>query len=66
MEKGDYGTICKLGHDMKGIGSSCGFDAVTELGDELEKAAKAKASEVIGKTLDRLSCYLKRVEVVFV
>ncbi len=66
LEKGDYETIRKLGHDMKGIGCSCGFDAVTELGDDLEKAAKAKAWEVIAKTSDRLSCYLERVEVVFV
>ena len=66
LEKGDYETIRKLGHEMKGIGCSCGFDAVTELGDDLEKAAKAKAWEVIAKTLDRLSCYLERVEVVFV
>jgi HPt (histidine-containing phosphotransfer) domain-containing protein len=66
LEKGDYETIRKLGHEMKGIGCSCGFDAVTELGDDLEKAAKAKAWEVIAKTSDRLSCYLERVEVVFV
>ncbi len=66
LENDDYETICKLGHDMKGIGRSCGFDVVTEMGDELEKAAKTKASDVIVKTLDRLSYYLKRVEVIFV
>jgi HPt (histidine-containing phosphotransfer) domain-containing protein len=65
LEKGDYETILKLGHDMKGIGGACGFDTVTDMGRSLEEAAKVMHQEVIGKTLDKLSSYLKRVEVVY-
>ncbi len=65
LEKGDYETILKLGHDMKGIGGACGFDAITDMGRSLEEAAKVMDQEVIGKTLDKLSSYLKRVEVVY-
>jgi len=65
LEKGDYETILKLGHNMKGIGGTCGFDAITDMGRSLEEAAKVMDPVGIGKTLDKLSSYLKRVEVVY-
>jgi len=65
LEKGDYEFIRSIGHNMKGIGGACGFDSITDMGRGLEESAKVMDQEVIGKTLDKLSSYLKRVEVVY-
>jgi len=65
LEKNNYETIRKIGHDMKGIGGSCGLDAITDMGSSLAEGAKAMDQELIHKNLDTLSGYLKRVEIVY-
>ena len=62
LEKKDYETIRKLGHDMKGIGGSCSLEVITYRGRDLEEAAKAMDQEMIRKNLNTLSYYLERVE----
>jgi len=57
-----YETIRKIGHDMKGIGGSCGLDEITVRGSSLVEGAKAKDRELIRKNLDTLAGYLDRVE----
>ncbi len=64
LERGDFQTVRGLGHDMKGVGSSYGFQAITDIGTSLEEAA---ASEDIGASRElvgELSSYLEGVEVV--
>ena len=41
LEVADYPTISRLGHQLKGSGSSYGFDELSEIGGALEHAAKA-------------------------
>jgi len=65
LEKNNYETIRKLGHDMKGIGGSCGLDVITDMGNGLAEAAKAMDQDLIRKNLDTLSGYLERVEFVY-
>jgi HPt (histidine-containing phosphotransfer) domain-containing protein len=65
LEKKNYEIIRKIGHDMKGIGGSCGLDDITNLGNSLSEGAKAMDQELIRKNLDTLSEYLKRVEFVY-
>lgn len=65
LEKNDYETIRRLGHNMKGIGGSCGLDLITDMGTGLEEAAKAMDPKVIRNNLDTLLCYLERVEFVY-
>ncbi len=57
-----------VGHRMKGIGSSYGFDAITAFGKQIEEAAKAGAGalESIGSLLEAYEGYLANVRVVFV
>jgi len=63
VKDGDYETIRRIGHIMKGAGAGYGFDAITEIGAELEQSAKDKNLEEIRKKIDELSLYLKRIEV---
>lgn len=65
MAKGDYETIQKLGHTMKGAGGGYGFDAITDIGRSLEQAAKEKNAEEIRKQVGELLHYLEHVEVVY-
>jgi hypothetical protein len=65
LEKNNYEIIRKIGHDMKGIGGSCGLDKITDLGSGLAEGAKVMDRELIRKNLDSLSGYLKRVEFVY-
>ena len=65
LENNDYETIRRIGHDMKGIGGSCGLDDITSLGGSLSESARAMDLELIRENLDRLSEYLHRVEFVY-
>ena len=65
LEKNDYNTIIRTGHDMKGTGGACGFQDVTDMGGKLENAAKEKDLDTIRVTLITLSSFLERVEVVY-
>jgi len=65
LERNDYETIRKLGHNMKGTGGSCGLEEITDIGRRLEEAAKAMAQEAIRINLDTLSSYLERIELVY-
>lgn len=61
----DFETIRILGHSMKGAGGGYGFDAVTDLGREMEQAATDKKPEEIKRLVQELSSYMARVEVVY-
>jgi HPt (histidine-containing phosphotransfer) domain-containing protein len=64
LDRGDFETVQSLGHDMKGAGSSWGFDAITDIGAALEQAAGSVDSDASRKWVGELSGYLDRVEVV--
>jgi CheY-like chemotaxis protein len=61
----DYETISKIGHKMKGEGGSYGFNAVTEMGATLERAALARDLETARHTLAAFTEYLESVDVVY-
>ena len=59
----NYERIRLLAHSMKGSGAGYGFDLITEIGAEMERAAKAMNASDIRAWLQKLSDYLGRVEV---
>ncbi len=64
LQNGDYESIRKLGHNIKGAGGGFGFDAVSELGVQIEAAAEKQNGEIVGKYAEELASYLIRVVVV--
>jgi HPt (histidine-containing phosphotransfer) domain-containing protein len=64
IEKRDLETIRILGHSMKGSGGGYGFDAITDIGSALEKAAQEGREEVIRREIMRLEDYLRDVVIV--
>ena len=65
LEKGDYETIQRIGHSMKGAGGGYGFDYISEVGVAIEVAAKENNTEDIRRWVDELSIYLEKVEIVY-
>jgi HPt (histidine-containing phosphotransfer) domain-containing protein len=58
----DHETIRLLGHSLKGTGGGYGFDGITEIGAQLETAAKRQDLEGSRKLAEELQQYLDRVE----
>ncbi|MFH2133156.1 MAG: Hpt domain-containing protein, partial [bacterium] len=65
LAENDFETILLLGHSMKGNGAGYGFDELTEIGREMEQAARDKQPDAIRKTLANLVAYLENLDVVF-
>lgn len=61
--KNDFGTIENLGHSMKGAGAGYGFDAISDIGALIERAAKGRDSTGILNAASALAIYLSRVVV---
>lgn len=65
LEQGDFELIRTIGHKMKGSGGGYGFDRITEIGRNIEAAAKdSKRQEILDQT-NNLQDYLDCVQVVF-
>lgn len=64
LDEDDLETVRSLGHGMKGAGGGYGFDAITDMGAVLEKAAQRKDMSAIRECVAELSSYLDRVRTV--
>lgn len=60
----DFESIRKKGHNLFGSGSAYGLDRISELGADLEKAAKKRDSLRIGQLVDTLEAFICKVRVV--
>ena len=65
LEKGDFETVRKIGHSLKGVGGGYGFDAITDMGAALEIAAKNQNGAEIREHADKLSSYLGNIDIVY-
>lgn len=63
LKSGDYDTIMRKGHQMKGEGSAFGFDEISVIGKRLQHAAGEKDSDSLSKDLAKFGDYLARVVV---
>lgn len=62
---GELDKIRITGHSMKGTGGGYGFDGLSQIGAELEKAALAGEADKIPALIDRLEGYLDSVVIEF-
>ncbi len=63
LEAGDFDLPRTLGHNMKGTGTAYGFPPVTELGAEIEAAAKTGDADTIRRKATELAAFLEQVKV---
>ncbi|MDX2052207.1 MAG: ATP-binding protein [Polyangiaceae bacterium] len=59
---GDFETLRRHAHGLRGSGTSFGFAELTELGGELEDSAVLKDEAVVAARLSELAAYLSRVQ----
>jgi HPt (histidine-containing phosphotransfer) domain-containing protein len=62
---GDFEQLRQLGHRMKGVGNSYGFEKVSQLGKQVEDGAKAGDRAVIEASIVEYTDYLARVKIVY-
>jgi len=65
LAQSDFEELRRLGHRMKGAGSSYGFDLVSTIGKAIEDGAKASDAAAIASNLDTYEDYLAKVEIVY-
>ena len=65
LAAGDFDQMRQLGHRMKGVGNSYGFEKVSQLGKQVEDGAKAGDRDGLGACLAEYTDYLARVQIVY-
>lgn len=62
LDRIDFETVSSLAHQMNGSGGMYGFQAITDIGAAIERAAESVDTEASRKWVRELSTYLDRVE----
>jgi HPt (histidine-containing phosphotransfer) domain-containing protein len=65
LAAGDFDQMRQLGHRMKGVGNSYGFEKVSMLGKLVEDGAKGGNREALAANLAEYADYLARVQIVY-
>jgi HPt (histidine-containing phosphotransfer) domain-containing protein len=65
LAAGDFEQMRQLGHRMKGVGNSYGFEKVSALGRQIEDGAKAGDRAGLEARIAEYTDYLARVQVVY-
>ncbi|MCE9598966.1 MAG: Hpt domain-containing protein [Spirochaetia bacterium] len=63
---GEFEPIARTAHNIKGSGGGYGFMKITEIGAQLETAAKANNVESIKSLLAQLESYVANVKIEYV
>jgi HPt (histidine-containing phosphotransfer) domain-containing protein len=63
LARNGFRTIEKVGHNLKGIGRSYGFDGISDIGGALEQAGRHHNADEIRRQTAALAAYLRRVRV---
>jgi HPt (histidine-containing phosphotransfer) domain-containing protein len=61
----DFEQLRRVGHRMKGVGTSYGFAKVSLIGHQLEDRAKAADRAALAASIDEYADYLARVKIVY-
>jgi HPt (histidine-containing phosphotransfer) domain-containing protein len=64
LGRGDFETVKRLGHNLKGVGGGYGFGPISVMGGELESAARQRNTLAAQAICDGLAEYLDRVRVI--
>jgi HPt (histidine-containing phosphotransfer) domain-containing protein len=65
LAAGDFEQLRQLGHRMKGVGNSYGFEKVSTLGRQIEDGAKTGDRAGLATRIAEYTDYLARVQIVY-
>src|SRR4051812_41948517 len=61
----DFEKLRQLGHRMRGVGNSYGFERVTSLGKEIEDGARSGDKDSLASHIAAYADYLSKVQVAY-
>jgi HPt (histidine-containing phosphotransfer) domain-containing protein len=61
----DFEQLRQLGHRMKGVGNSYGFDHVSTLGKHIEDGARSGDRALLDATIREYAEYLSKVQIAY-
>jgi len=61
----DLQQLRQIGHRMKGVGNSYGFEKVSALGKQIEDEARADNRDALATAIAEYTDYLARVKIVY-
>lgn len=61
----DFEQLRQLGHRMKGVGNSYGFNHVSTLGKHIEDGAKSGDRAALAATITEYDDYLSKVQIAY-
>jgi len=64
VQRGDFDSLSRAGHNLKGTGAAYGFAELSEIGKGLEEAAKAADAPKVQTLLGKAESYLNRLNAV--
>lgn len=62
----NYKRLAEIGHSLKGLGTSYGFDPISKWGRELEDFSKNQDPSSAQLAADQMKDYLTGIQIVFV
>ena len=65
LASADFEQLRQLGHRMKGVGNSYGFDDVSTLGKHIEDGARSGDRASLEASIAQYADYLSRVQIVY-
>ena len=65
LASADFDQLRQLGHRMKGVGYSYGFDHVSTLGKHIEEGARSGDRAALEARIGEYADYLAKVQIVF-
>ena len=64
LDESNYADIQRIGHSLKGVGGGYGFQRITDLGAQIEQAARSSQHDGIELGIADLRDYLARVQII--
>lgn len=65
LSASNFEELRKLGHRMRGVGNSYGFERVSVIGKDIEDGARAGDSSALERHIAGYADYLSRVQVAY-
>lgn len=62
---GEFEQLRQIGHRMKGVGNSYGFEKVSVLGKTIEDCARSEDRAILAASIAEYAEYLAKVKVVY-
>lgn len=65
LAHGRYAELERIGHRMRGLGGSYGFDLISTLGGRIEEGASVEDPAALAATIAEYADHLERVNVIY-